>query len=33
MFDDPMPVSVGDKVERDGFWFADLQVGANRLNP
>jgi diphthamide synthase (EF-2-diphthine--ammonia ligase) len=24
MFDDPIPVSVGQKVERDGFWFSDL---------
>jgi uncharacterized protein (TIGR00290 family) len=24
MFDSPIPVSVGETVERDGFWFADL---------
>ena len=24
MFDCPIPVSVGETVERDGFWFADL---------
>jgi uncharacterized protein (TIGR00290 family) len=24
MFDHPIPVAVGERVERDGFWFADL---------
>jgi diphthamide synthase (EF-2-diphthine--ammonia ligase) len=24
MFDVPIPVTVGEKVERDGFWFADI---------
>jgi uncharacterized protein (TIGR00290 family) len=24
MFDFPIPISVGEKIERDGFWFADL---------
>lgn len=27
MFDRPIPVAVGDVVERDGFWFADLVPG------
>jgi len=24
MFDSPIPIAVGERVERDGFWFADL---------
>jgi diphthamide synthase (EF-2-diphthine--ammonia ligase) len=24
MFDTPIPISVGETIERDGFWFADL---------
>ena len=27
VFDHPIPVRVGDVVERDGFWFADLVPG------
>lgn len=27
MFDSPIPVSVGETVERDGFWFVDLHAG------
>jgi diphthamide synthase (EF-2-diphthine--ammonia ligase) len=28
MFASPVPVSVGESVERDGFWFADLTARA-----
>jgi uncharacterized protein (TIGR00290 family) len=31
MFDSPIPVSVGTKVVRDGFWFADLIHGQTQL--
>jgi diphthamide synthase (EF-2-diphthine--ammonia ligase) len=30
MFDCPIPVSVGNRIERDGFWFADLIPGEGR---
>jgi diphthamide synthase (EF-2-diphthine--ammonia ligase) len=32
VFDRPIPVKIGDVVERDGFWFADLtsEVGSTQ---
>ena len=30
MFDSPIPISVGETVERDGFWFADQLTGKMR---
>jgi diphthamide synthase (EF-2-diphthine--ammonia ligase) len=26
VFESPIPIAVGEKVERDGFWFADLLI-------
>ena len=33
VFDRPVPVQVGDVVERDGFWFADLLPEKTRSRP
>jgi len=33
VFDRPIPVRVGDVVERNGFWFADLLSADGRADP